>query len=933
MKLLEGVLALCAVCAVPQAGWAHNLETFPEGADPVVLNTQDAQRNVRGKAGSVVSQFVFQGDGVLRPTGSGAVCTVNVTPVATNGTLTIDCTQFAFTAGETKTLHLAGGVYCGTAGVLAVRGAEAVKVGYREAAACPALSIPNVDLGGATLEIVAGVALFALPPKDRQPWSIAPDAWVYVQGDNALAEETVAGVLDWTGRTGELHLGARNPIPRGVTLRMGSKGRVLSYPTAPWLTVSDEAGHVYCDWASRGGVAGCVVDCDIELAAASTLSVQLRNQTFNGTIRGAGTLELAGYRMASTAPTVFNGPVDLSGTVDVAPPNQPDKSAFFVFNDAAFTNGVVLSCMDSATNVTITFNGRVGPRFTRAAFPAWQDNRAGNVHVVLAEGTALHLERVTRGGAVFGGAGMVVAGTVAAADALFQADDGTKVVKDAAVPGPLRAERQAGYTVYRGWSGTLRLVDHPGETLDLLGGDVEVGDGVGATVNVVGDGVVNLTTEGMAWQGDANLLLWVSGDAGNTVSNLYVVEGASVGSDTTRPAEVGYTTNTSYGTYWVSEWMDRRGTGFETCRLVNDRLVTQGTPQFYDTVYLQAKKEAGTGNLYLSSWTDAGNDSSRRLVVRNGRFTSVTAGEIVMVFGSQHGGGAALVSAGNETSANLFGRAKGLQNPILANRTARVWLDGTEVDPTTQTFNGGWQVVSLRPDAACQLQGIGYGVSFLSPLRDGGGQNYAEILVFKEALSDARRKDVERYLARKWRIAAYVDTGTPPQVAVTGSGHVHVAGDVTVEASDFSGTCELHDSAHVSFPAASNVVVSGCGSVSALAQQGVPRAFAPTFKGVLRLDFETLAFDVDTRRTSAVNALHVEPAWLDVDRPMSLAVRQVGHGDQMLIDLVTAGGFLSEPRWELASSEGFAQKPKLDGTDPCAVRLKVPFPGLTVILR
>ena len=224
MKLLEGVLALCAACAVPQAGRAHNLETFPEGADPVVLNTQDAQRNVRGKAGSVVSQFVFQGDGVLRPTGSGAVCTVNVTPVATNGTLTIDCTQFAFTAGEAKTLHLAGGVYCGTAGVLAVRGAEAVKAGYREAAACPALSIPNVDLGGATLEIVAGVALFALPPKDRQPWSIAPDAWVYVQGDNALAEETVAGVLDWTGRTGELHLGARNPIPRGVTLRMGARG-------------------------------------------------------------------------------------------------------------------------------------------------------------------------------------------------------------------------------------------------------------------------------------------------------------------------------------------------------------------------------------------------------------------------------------------------------------------------------------------------------------------------------------------------------------------------------------------------------------------------------------------------------------------------------------------------------------------------------------
>ena len=59
-----------------------------------------------------------------------------MTPVATNGTLTIDCTQFAFTAGETKTLHLAGGVYCGTAGVLAVRGAEAYRHDRRAELAC-----------------------------------------------------------------------------------------------------------------------------------------------------------------------------------------------------------------------------------------------------------------------------------------------------------------------------------------------------------------------------------------------------------------------------------------------------------------------------------------------------------------------------------------------------------------------------------------------------------------------------------------------------------------------------------------------------------------------------------------------------------------------------------------------------------------------------
>ena len=106
----QQAFVLCVTCAVLLSGWAHNLRTIPEGADPVVLDTLDAPRNVRGEAGSLVSQYVFLGDGVLRPTGSGMVCTVNVTPVVTNGTLTIDCTQFTFT-GEVKTLHLVGGAY------------------------------------------------------------------------------------------------------------------------------------------------------------------------------------------------------------------------------------------------------------------------------------------------------------------------------------------------------------------------------------------------------------------------------------------------------------------------------------------------------------------------------------------------------------------------------------------------------------------------------------------------------------------------------------------------------------------------------------------------------------------------------------------------------------------------------------------------------
>jgi len=936
------VVLFCSACAA-LLGRADVLRYVPTGSAPVAFDTTatgTGGQNQRPKTDSIRNICDFQTDGTLKPTGSGDICTINAQLVATNGTLTIDLSDFSFTSGATRTLHLVGGVYCGSNSTFVVTGADAVLFGYMLNGSTyyySVVNIPHVNLNGATLTLEKDVTLFALPPKAQQDWTILKNTNINLQEDNALSGLYVDNVFTWTG--GSLSMGARNPFPAGLTVRV-TGGAVYSYPTAP-MTFITEGGHKYCDYTSRGGFSGANVDCDFELSASATLSAQLRGQTFRGRISGAGTVSLTGYRM-SGSPTVFDGIVDTTGPVQIAIQGFDPKATYaeYIFNDIAFTNAGALTTTAASTNIVIRFRGAVGPSFKTASFQPWVPG-AAHASFDLAAGVTARFGSVLAGGVQLTGDGSALIGGIAEG-ALVKVPSTMSVRQDPSVEGAILRRQEPGELdfTYYGCVGAFRLADHAGETVDILGGSVLVPTNCTATVNVIGNGSAKLVADGADWRQDTNILSWVSGANPNTISNLYVVEGATkeAGPDL---AEVGYTTNTSYNTFWVSDWMDCREGVTPSYKLLNARQFEAGAgkaPQFYSSVYLEAKPFGTTDRYYITARTETGN-LSRRLQFKQSNGAAIATRDVgfaVVVFGSQNGGGAAVLSdewVDHGVSTRYFGRKKGIGNSILTNGNVKVWLDGRSVDPTVARFNGGWQVVSLQPPEKAQIKGIGFGVVFTGTGTDAGGQNYAEILLFKNPLTDVQRVTLERQLAKKWGISTYADGGEVPAVTVTGAGSLSVKGEVEADLEDFAGTLNLAGDT-VALSAATNVTVTGRGTVFATTQQGVPKAFDPLFEGLLSLAFDgPLTFDVDNRQTAALNAIRAEPALVDVGAATNVVVRNAGTGCEPLVDLVTAGGFATPPTWRLSSSEGFTHKMRLDASDPTALRLKISCRGTVLVIR
>ena len=207
--------------------------------------------------------------------------------------------------------------------------------------------------------------------------------------------------------------------------------------------------------------------------------------------------------------------------------------------------------------------------------------------------------------------------------------------------------------------------------------------------------------------------------------------------------------------------------------------------EYIPTVYAYQKFNGCNG---LTTICCAGN--TRRLPlacgdVKGDSTTSIPAKMVVMVFGSQDGGGKALVG----TSDSAFARTAGLANGLTTSAGAKIWLDGVKVtDPTTQKLNGGWQVVSVDTTGH-NVNGFGWAKDY----SDAGGQNYGEILVFTNALSDVERTLVESYLAKKWGISTYAcGTATPTVRAVGRTGTIEVPSDTQVTLGGcYAGTVDV----------------------------------------------------------------------------------------------------------------------------------------------
>ena len=123
----------------------------------------------------------------------------------------------------------------------------------------------------------------------------------------------------------------------------------------------------------------------------------------------------------------------------------------------------------------------------------------------------------------------------------------------------------------------------------------------------------------------------------------------------------------------------------------------------------------------------------------------------IMVFGSQNGGGKAILGDASGTGNGNLARPNG--------KTTDAWtyydsgcsfkVDGVSVAPKTDHPSGGWQIVSIDMTAAnIVINGLGNHQE--STTQTFGGQNYAEVIFFDEAPEEDERMACEAYLAEKW---------------------------------------------------------------------------------------------------------------------------------------------------------------------------------------
>ena len=249
----------------------------------------------------------------------------------------------------------------------------------------------------------------------------------------------------------------------------------------------------------------------------------------------------------------------------------------------------------------------------------------------------------------------------------------------------------------------------------------------------------------------------------------------------------------------ITRWFDRRDNGV-FAKIENDN------SENYDRPYVMANALNGMDVLSCGGFNEVPNREFRRVVFSS----TVNARAVCMVFGSQQGGGHILGQTGNwDFQRNVeSNNAKVTSADIAIWKTATfpVWTNGVSVSGQETGLSGGWQVLSVLPN--------GHGINTLgmaNAWQNSGGQRYAEVLIYTNALTDAERRMNEWWLAAKWGLGAF------PMPAVS------VAAGATLEV---NGACQF-----AALTGAGTVVKTGAGALS----------FGGAFDGDVRIEGGTFA--------------------------------------------------------------------------------------------
>jgi len=223
----------------------------------------------------------------------------------------------------------------------------------------------------------------------------------------------------------------------------------------------------------------------------------------------------------------------------------------------------------------------------------------------------------------------------------------------------------------------------------------------------------------------------------------------------------------------VERWNDRRS-GAPGYAYQN-----RGEDQWQTYPYVATNVQNGLSVLSFGAYQTALPPSygSRTEARRMYLYTNVAPRYVAMVFGSQCGGGAAVLGAADTSS--FFKRGgttaadyQTASTPILSSLYP-VWTNGVSVVSTNTGLTGGYQILTIRTQGQTASA-----LGWLNGYTTAGGQNYGEALFYTNDLTTAQRMSVEAYLAKKWNLP-YGAT-TIPSISVASGATVTIDNNYTV---------------------------------------------------------------------------------------------------------------------------------------------------------
>lgn len=789
------MLALVAGVVVTTASgaWVDCKTTIPNGG--TLTFAQNSPDNAKIVSGNGIE---CKGNATIKLTNPGGVKDGFLNPivVATNGIVTIDATGCGYT-----NFNLRGGVVCCTTGKLRVVLDSDVKeltLGDTGSSASVGTAmpfdIPEIELvvGGAVVDefpIVFRRHFTLIRPPTNYTWQIAKGSTISLGSPSQSYAKTfprpsatveplagyydAKGVLDIgpEGLDCDLRLSATDAIAAGRTVRVGGRHTFTTY-------------IVYFEnwWARWGTNAGLKPRLNMPLAfgihldgADAKLELQDANCCYyDGDVWGDGQVVITGGGKTDSSYTFFRGRYAVTG---------PLTSTYDGYQRLVFSNpdGYLGDGKSYTGGLTLSMSNELEWAF------------ADSGHAVALGG----MTAKNQGLAVGCSAGSTLTlGDLEGCVRLLSSTN--NVICEGATIAWWLSD-----TYYLKSSGDLdfSLIGSDPDRV-LLTGDVILTKALPTTTYEVADGshvalceftnlvhiantpnsTVSVRDDGWREYLDPHIMLWLDASAANTYTNVFDSKKKAI------TAQYSDYEGREFTAASISYWRDCRGGGvgaFLNNIWASHNVDTNPYPNFYPHIVPTGLN----GRDYMSF--HGANNACRLHVLDFGGATSIQPKFAILVFGSQHGGGAGLFA--EASSPHVFGRGKTLNDPIVSNRTDSLtfWLDGEKVaDPTKTKFSGGWQIVSVQIDKV-RIRGLGYSNTYTGAGADAGEQNYAEILFFDEVLEDEQRMNVERTLARKWGLGSTYKGGVGcARVNATGSGTI-IAERETLITGDYEGTVKI----------------------------------------------------------------------------------------------------------------------------------------------